>query len=208
MKILLLFGICLFALYGFTQERRMIPLKGKILDSDSVGVGDAYIINLKGLLLSISSDDGSFNIWADPGDSLVVTHISFVRKIVVAKDVFRNPLIFLEINSVMLKQVVIGDGIDPQEKSLKKTIEKIKNAEIKVYKRMDPEANRIGQFVTENNIVLRSQASSVSLASISPSKILALVKNDKKKALKQKGYNFYRNEKQKARKEMKKAIAD
>jgi hypothetical protein len=205
MKILFLFGICLFAFFGFTQERRLIPLKGKILGPDSLGVGDAYIINLKGLLLSTSSNDGSFNIWADPGDSLVVTHISFVKRIVIAKDVIRNPLIYLEINSVMLKQVVVGDGIDPQEKALKKTVEKIKNAEIKVYKRMDPEASPVSQFVTENNIVFRSQASSVSLMSFSPTTIIAKALKSKKKEIKHKGFNFYRNEKQRVRKERRKA---
>jgi hypothetical protein len=205
MKIILLFGFCILVLCCFSQERRLVPVRGKILSPDSIAVSEAYIINQKELLISISSNDGSFNIWADPNDSLVITHISFIKTTVRASEVLANPNIFLEPNTIMLKQVVVGNDKNTPEKYLEKNVAAIKSADIRIYKRMDPEMSKISSFVTENNSVLRTQASSLSLASFSPSKVISAVLPHKKKAQKQKGFNFYKNEKQKLRAEKRKA---
>lgn len=186
---------------------KLIILQGKLLDPDSIPIRGAYIINFRDLTTYSSRENGDFTVLAEPGDSLIVSHISFNRKIIYADSVKTNPGIFLENGSFLMKQFNVGEDVI-RNSYLKKNMDSIRNAKIRIYKRMNPETNLVNQTVTENNIVFRSQASSVSIASFSPSKILELVKNDKKKNLKRKGFTFYKSEKQKARKEKKKANKD
>ncbi|NQU86989.1 MAG: hypothetical protein HQ541_14630 [Mariniphaga sp.] len=84
-------------------------------------------------------------------------------------------------------------------------MELIRSAGLTLYKRMDPSTNLVNQTVIENNRILRTEASSLSLVSFSPSYIVNKVAEKVKKKKRKKGFKFYRNEEQKLRKEKRKA---
>jgi len=158
---------------------------------DSLPVEGAYIINFRSHLAYSSRENGQFNIWAKPGDSLMISHISFLRKIVYADSIPKHPDIFLEFDTVRIKQVDVNQDLS---KNLNKNMESINSFKPTLYKRMDPGTNLVDQTVIENNRVLRSEASSVSLFSFSPSAIIKNLIKNRKKMQHEKGYNFYRNE--------------
>jgi len=186
--------------FAFSQEKEFM-LKGRILGPDATPVENAYIINYRDLSVFSSRADGRFNIWAQPGDSLLINHISFLRKKIYADSVRKYPGIYLEYDTVMIGQVNIGPDPEKLKKYVEETEKSIRNADIIVFKRMNPDANQVSSTITENNIVFRSQASSVSIVSFSPSAIITTISDKKKKKQKMNGHNFYRNEKQKLRKE-------
>ncbi|QTE22927.1 carboxypeptidase-like regulatory domain-containing protein [Polaribacter cellanae] len=80
-KILFTFLFCLFTIISFSQERRFI-VNGKVTDSLST-VRNANIINLKTNQGTFSSDDGEFRIFVREGDSLRVSSVQHVTKVVI-----------------------------------------------------------------------------------------------------------------------------
>ncbi len=198
MKGLLLFVYCLLTITGFSQEKEFM-LKGRILACDSVPVENAYVINFRDYSAYLSRENGHFNIWVQPGDSLMVSHISFFRRVIHVDTVVKNPDIFIEFDTIMVKQVDIGKDL---QKILEKNLTPVRNMHIVIYKRMKPETNPVNMIVIENNRILRTEASSVSfpLHGLLEGLITKLPKNTKKQQ-KEKGFNFYRDVKQKERKE-------
>jgi hypothetical protein len=206
MKIFLLFALVLVSVSSFSQEKEFI-LSGRILAYDSSFVSNAYIINFRTMAAYSSKSNGQFNIRVEHGDSMMVNHISFIRKKIYADSVLLNPEIYLEYDTIMLKQIDYGAD-EKLKKNLDENMGQIKNAEIIQYKRMDPEMDLINKTMVENNSVLRSEASSLHIASFSPSEVASKIFKGKRKIDKQRGYNFYRNEAQKARKERRKQKAE
>ncbi|QTD38335.1 hypothetical protein JL193_03280 [Polaribacter batillariae] len=80
-KILFSSLFCLFTIISFSQERRFI-VNGKVTDSLST-VRNANIINLKTNQGTFSSDDGEFRIFVREGDSLRVSSVQHITKVVV-----------------------------------------------------------------------------------------------------------------------------
>lgn len=197
MKGILSLGFCFIVSLCFSQKQEFV-LKGRILAPDSVPVENAYIINYRGLLVYPCRENGQFNVRAQPGDSLMVYHISFVRKKVYADSVMMNPVIILKYDTVMIKQVDVGIDQERQNKNLEKNLNSIRNMKVTIYRRMNPGASLVNQAMTENIKVLRAEATSVSLLRFSPSKIIQKIKKNKKKSREGKDFHFYRHEKQKA----------
>jgi hypothetical protein len=84
-KILLLFLFSLVTIVAsFSQERRTI-INGKVTDSLST-VKNANIINLKTNQGTFSSDTGNFRIFVKKGDSLRVSSIQHVSKLIIIKE--------------------------------------------------------------------------------------------------------------------------
>jgi hypothetical protein len=139
---------------------------------------------------------------------LIVNHISFIRKKIYADSILINPIIYLDFDTVMLKQVDFGPDPEKLQKNLEETMSVIREADKIVYKRMDPEMELSNKTMVENNNVLRSEASSIRMASFSPSQVVGQVFKGKRKINRQRGYNFYRDEAQKIRKEKRKQKAE
>lgn len=200
MKNILIFGFFITALNTFSQEKEFL-LKGRILGSDSLPVENAHIINFRDLSAYSSKLNGQFNIWVQPGDSFLVSHVSFNRIILFADSVRLSPNIILDYDTVLIKQVDIGTDPEQMDRIVEKNMNTIRNTKIINYKRMNPQEKLISRIVTENNSVLRSQVTSLSVISFSPSTILQHLAMNKKKEQEEKGFHFFRNEKHKARKD-------
>ena len=166
MKHVLLATLILTALYSIAQDKRMV-IQGKIVDAKGDPVSDVYIINLVSNEKDISGVNGVFTIKIFPTDSLVLSHISYFRKIITANSLLLNPVLTLESENVNVEEVTVS----PEQKSdMDNAMENIQQIDWDT--RPQPgdgfsEADRVNQTMTENNRVLRTEASSVSLLKFS-----------------------------------------
>ncbi|MFV0591363.1 MAG: hypothetical protein ACK5M7_08265 [Draconibacterium sp.] len=171
MKQLLLAILILSGMCSLAQENRMV-IQGKIVDVKGHPVPDVYIVNMVSHEKDISLKNGVFTLKILPTDSLLLSHISYFRKIVNATSLLRNPVLVLESESINVKEITVS----PEEKSAAEIVSQNLNvAEWDI--RPQPgdgfsESGRAKQTLAQNNSVLRSEASSVSFLRFSIGDIL------------------------------------
>ena len=180
MKQVLLVILILISLSSVAQQER-ITIQGKIVDQNGEPVSDVYIINLVTNEKDISLKNGIFTIKISPTDSLVLSHISYFRKILKANSLLLDPLVTLESENVNIQEVTIS----PEQKSdLDFANENIQQID------WDPRpqpgddysaSERANKMMTENNRVMRTEASSVSLLRFSIGDILGKWKKKREK---------------------------
>ena len=172
MKQVLLFALILTSLYLVAQEQRF-TVQGKIVDSEGQPVSDVYIVNLVTSEKDISTKSGIFTINVSPNDSMVLSHISYFRKVVLVNSLLLNPVVILESEHVKIQEITVS----PEQKSeLDLANKNIQQIDWDV--RPQPgdgftESERAKYLMSENNRVLRTEASSVSFLSFSPSDVLS-----------------------------------
>lgn len=194
MKLLLLF-LTLFVTYSsFAQEERF-QIEGRVLDTEGKPIQDAYVINFRTLYKYVSRENGVFNIWVLPGDSLVISHISYHRKVVKVFDLLLNPYIELKLDSINIKEVNISPDQKTENQIAQQNVADIKLQNFPVYTKIDDEPNPVKEMVTEHNKVLRSEAQSLTLVRFSPSAILGKLVEKRKKKKKSNQYNSTRKKK-------------
>ena len=81
MKQFILSVFVLFSYYSFSQEKEFL-LQGQIVDRNNNPISDGYIFNERSSVKSVSKDNGVFDVLVLPGDSIIISHISFIRKLV------------------------------------------------------------------------------------------------------------------------------
>jgi hypothetical protein len=84
MRLLLVVAILLVNTGLFAQNRpdSTFRFSGFIFDQDSIPVEGAYVINYRTMLGMVTNKDGHFWLTCEPWDSLMVSHISYQRKII------------------------------------------------------------------------------------------------------------------------------
>jgi hypothetical protein len=181
MKLLPFFAIVLVYLNCYSQQD-VFQLEGMVVDSASQPVADAYIINLRSYEKSVSKQNGVFGMKVLPGDSLVITHISYNRKMISVFSLMKDPVIVLEEENLNIGQV----DVSPNHRSA--YVQAMKNIasidDIKFYNdpkiNMEPELSM--QMMREQNNYLRSEATSVRILRFSPSeKIKKIIRKLKRK---------------------------
>jgi hypothetical protein len=129
MKLLLTIILIFVSLTVFSQEKSFL-IKGKIVTQDSKPIPDVHVINYRNLQKVVSNSTGSFNILAQAGDSLMVSHIAFYRKRTYADSMGMHPVIQLVLDTVN----IIDINVSPDEKSdyekAMNNIASIKQAEV------------------------------------------------------------------------------
>ncbi|QOD61643.1 hypothetical protein H9I45_04115 [Polaribacter haliotis] len=83
-KLLFTSLFCFFTIISFSQQRRFI-VNGKVTDSLST-VRNANVINLKTNQGTFTSDDGEFRIFVKEGDSLRVSSVQHITKVVIVNE--------------------------------------------------------------------------------------------------------------------------
>ena len=115
--------ISFFSLPGFlkAQDSRFI-LEGHLINSeDSSGIGFAHIINQDNGLRTASDEEGYFRLLVHAGDSLLISSISFGKKIVIAPAKSGSLFIVqLAPNVYELEEVVVNSL--PSEQRLKEML--------------------------------------------------------------------------------------
>lgn len=171
MKQLLLATLILSCLFSIAQDEP-ITIQGKIVNKKGDPVPDVYILNLVNYEKDISLENGVFTIKISPTDSLLLSHISYFRKVVSATSLRLNPVITLESESVNVEEITVS----PEEKSAADIVGQNLNVE-EWDIRPQPgdgfsESERAKQTMAEHNSVLRSEASSVTFLRFSIGDIL------------------------------------
>ncbi|MBT3385491.1 MAG: hypothetical protein HN778_06070 [Prolixibacteraceae bacterium] len=181
---LLPFIFLFFAFFTCFAQENDFDLKGVINDTNLKPVTDAYIINFRNLDKVYSEKNGSYNIRVKPGDSLMISHISFYRKIIHVDSVKFSPNISLTLDTVNIFSVDVSPNQKNDYERARQNISFLKDLEISEFTKIKTETDPAYQMVIEHNRVFRAEASSVSFARFSPSeqigKLISKIRKRKK----------------------------
>lgn len=185
MKPLLLFVCFLTVLLVSAQEKEFI-LEGQVVDSKQNPVADAYIFNIRNSVKDVSKSNGVFSVWVLPSDSIIISHISFLRKVVTIHQLLINPVVVLNPDTVNIKPVNVSAS---QRTDYEKAMKNIQGMGFDFRPQPDDlytESERMKDLLNTENRVQKSAASALTYQ-ISPSEILGKLaeKRKKKKEAKQ-----------------------
>jgi hypothetical protein len=181
MKRILLFTFLLACLSSFSQEKEFY-LQGRVLDKNDNPIPDANIFNERSSIRNSSKRNGVFDVLVLPGDSIIITHISFMRKVVTVHDLMVNPVVKLELDTVNIRPIDIS-GSERSEYDI--AMENIEMIEWDFRPQPDDELTeneRMNQLLISENEVERVAAHSLNFLTFSPSEEIGkLVERMKKK---------------------------
>jgi len=185
LRILFLFMFLFSGLISQAQHEAFL-VEGRIVDQNGMAIPDVYVVNLRNHDKDISRDNGVFTIWVNPSDSLVLSHISYIRKVVRVQTILINPMIEMYSELINVPEI----RVSPQQISdldragyNMRFMDDYKVAEYTKIKaeQQDP----IISIATANNNLMRVEAASVSIVRFSPSdalgKIFVKTRNDRTK---------------------------
>jgi len=178
----------------FSQEKEFL-VEGKIIDSKGTPVTDAYIINFRNHDKRISLANGVFDIWVLPSDSLIVSHISYYRKIVTVFTLLKNPIIQLETDTVNIIEVDVSPDHKTDIERARENLLFLSEMDVPEFTKIETESEPVNQTVIENNKLLRSEATSVTLVRFSPSDLIGKIAKKIKKRSKDKKKSSRKNRK-------------
>jgi hypothetical protein len=186
MKPLLLF-ICVFVVLITTAQDKEFKLQGQVVDSKLNPVSDAYIFNLRNSVKDVSRINGVFEVGVLPGDSIVISHISFLRKVVTVHQLMINPIIQLDLDTINIRPVNVSAS---QRSDYEKALKNMESIEFDFRPQPDDnytESEKMQVLMNTEDRVQRTAASSLSFVRFSPSEEIGkmFAKRKKKKEAKQ-----------------------
>jgi hypothetical protein len=186
MKPLLLF-ICVFVVLISTAQDKEFKLQGQVVDSKLNPVSDAYIFNLRNSVKDVSRINGVFEVGVLPGDSIVISHISFLRKIVTVHQLMINPIIQLDLDTINIRPVNVSAS---QRSDYEKALKNMESIEFDFRPQPDDaftETERMKTLINTENQVERAYSNSLNFLQFSPSEEIGkmFAKRKKKKEAKQ-----------------------
>ena len=191
MKLNFTLFLLLIALVAAAQQTEFV-LQGKITDREENPVADAYIVNIRNSSRFFSGSNGLFEIRVQPGDTLLISHISFQRKIVTVFELLKNPVISLDGDMVNMKPIDVNGSRETDYETAKKNINAVT---------FDPkprvsdgfsQSEQVSQMIKAENRLMRTEASSVRIASFSPSQVIGKIAEIRKKKREASKYNSTR----------------
>jgi hypothetical protein len=180
MKRLLLL-IFVFACFNSFAQQEEFHLQGRVVDANKNPVEDALIFNERSARRLVSGNNGIFDVWVQPGDSVIITHISFIRKVVTVHQLMINPVIQLDLDTINIRPINVSAS---QRTDYEKAMENIKRIDFDFRPMPDDnytESGRMKSLMQTEDQVQRVAASSVSLISFSPSEELGKMISKRKK---------------------------
>lgn len=169
MKTIFTILFSLLFLTSFGQIKRFL-IQGQVVDQNDNPVSDVYIVNLDNHEKDISQKNGVFSVWVSPSDSLVLSHISYFRKIVSVHSLLVNPKVELVSENVDIPEIVVSPEQVSEMDKAKENLAFMKEYSTPIKFRMaEEESDPVTTIMTENNDLMRSEASSISIARFSPS---------------------------------------
>ena len=181
MKPLLLF-ICVFVVLISNAQDKEFKLQGQVVDSKLNPVSDAYIFNLRNSVKDVSRSNGVFEVGVLPGDSIVISHISFLRKVVTVHQLMINPIIQLDLDTINIRPVNVSAS---QRSDYEKALKNMESIEFDFRPQPDDaftETERMKTLINTENQVERAYSNSLNFLQFSPSEQIGkLVEKRKKK---------------------------
>jgi hypothetical protein len=186
----LLLVILVLAFMGTFAQQKEFYIQGQVIDSKKNPVADAYVFNERNSSKFVSRSNGIFDVWVLPGDSIIITHISFIRKVVTVHQLMVNPVVQLEIDTINIKSVNVSAS---QRTDYEKAMTNIQRIEFDFRPSPDDgytEGERMNALMQSEDEIQRVSASSVSLVRFSPSQEIGklISKRKKKKEARQFSY--------------------
>jgi hypothetical protein len=175
-----------FVFHSFSQEKEFY-LQGQVVDQNNNPISDTYIFNERSSVKSVSRDNGIFDVMVLPGDSIIISHISFIRKVVTVHQLMVNPVVQLEIDTINIRPVNISAS---ERSDYEKAMKNIDRIEFDFRPQPDDaftETERMKTLMNTENQVERAYSNSLNLLQFSPSEEIGkfISKRKKKKAAKQ-----------------------
>ncbi len=186
MKPILLLIVVFAYLNSFAQQEEFY-LQGQVVDENKNPIGDAYIFNERSSVKTVSRTSGIFDIRVLPEDSVIITHISFIRKVVTVYQLLSNPIVQLELDTINIRPVnVSADKMSEYNKAM----ENIDRIEFDFRPQPDDtytETERMKNLLITENQVERAYSHSLNFLQFSPSEEIGklISKRKKKKEAKQ-----------------------
>jgi hypothetical protein len=173
--------IFIFAvLNSFSQEKEFY-LQGQVVDSNKNPISDAYIFNERSSMKSVSRGNGIFDVMVLPGDTIIVSHISFIRKTVTVHQLMVNPVVELEIDTINIRPVNISAN---EMSDYQKAMKNIDRIEFDFRPQPDDaftETERMRALMNTENQVERAYSNSLNLLQFSPSEEIGKLISKRKK---------------------------
>jgi hypothetical protein len=177
----LLLVILVLAFMGTFAQQKEFYIQGQVIDSKKNPVADAYVFNERNSSKFVSRSNGIFDVWVLPGDSIIITHISFIRKVVTVHQLMVNPVVQLEIDTINIKSVNVSAS---QRTDYEKAMTNIQRIEFDFRPSPDDgytEGERMNALMQSEDEIQRVSASSVSLVRFSPSQEIGKLISKRKK---------------------------
>ena len=179
--------ILVFAFTGSFAQQEEFHIQGQIVDANKNPVGDALIFNERSTRRYVSGNNGIFDVWVLPGDSVIITHISFIRKAVTVHQLMINPIVQLELDTINIRPVNVSAS---QRSDYEKAMKNMESIEFDFRPQPDDnytESEKMQVLMNTEDRVQRTASSSVSLIRFSPSEEIGkmFAKRKKKKEAKQ-----------------------
>ena len=121
MKKVFIIIFILNALQSYSQKEEF-SFQARIVDKKNNPVPDAYIINPRNMNKTTSGNNGVFDVVVLPGDTLIISHVSYFRKTISVFQLMKNPIIHLDLDTVNILQVdVLSNDITDVKRAANNT---------------------------------------------------------------------------------------
>lgn len=188
MKQLITIIFIALCLTSFGQQKRF-TIQAKVVDEKGVAISDVYIVNLVSNEKDISKNNGIFTIQVLPTDSIVLSHISYFRKIVSVYSLLLHPTVQLYSENVNIPEVKITPDKQSDYDRAMANLEFLNVFKVPEYTKIKEENEPVTTIMTEHNDLMRSEASSISLIRISPTATIGRMIDKLKKKENSKEYS-------------------
>jgi hypothetical protein len=188
MKLTFTIAFVLSVICACAQQQKEFLLQGHLVDEFQNPIPDAYIINLRNHDKSTSRNNGVFDMRVLSGVSLVISHVSYFRKIVPVFRIMADPTIVLMPDTINILQIDISPNRKTEAERAADNIQRIT---------FDPrpqpgdnytESERAQNLLDKNNRIERSRASSLNYQ-FSPSEIIGKLIDKRKQRKKSKEFD-------------------
>jgi len=162
--------LLILSLIANAQPNKFL-IEGQIVDQYGKAIPDVYVVNLNSHDKDISQKNGVFSVWVTPSDSLILSHISYFRKIVSVHSILINPVIKLLSEDVNIPEIQITAQQMSDQERARQNMQLLAGYQPtigKITEGNDP----VRDISTSNNRLMQSDASSLTLFSFSPSEQL------------------------------------
>lgn len=180
MKHFLLLIFVFAAFQSFSQEKEFF-LQGQVVDRNNNPISDSNIFNERNSVKSASKTNGVFDMMVLPGDSIIITHISYIRKAITVHQLMVNPVIQLDLDTINIKPI----NISASEKSdYQKAMDNIESFKFDFRPQPDDEyteSERMKNLLNTENQVARASSYSLNFMQFSPSEEIGKLKSNRKK---------------------------
>jgi len=165
-SILFTFLLCWIGAYA---QQKPFALQVQVVDERQNPIVDAYLFNLRNSDKYVSRNNGIFDLMVLSGDTIAITHISYLRKYVSVYQLLINPVVKLEIDTINIKQINVSAS---HRSDYDKAMENINRIEFDFRQKPDDnytETERMKNLLNTENSVERAYSNSLSLVRFSPS---------------------------------------